>query len=273
MKKSFPPLKGVKVNGRSISCNFQTGGQKSIVFVHGFGASKETFLEAFSHEKFRSFSMLATDLIGFGDSDKPASFSYLMKDQANILERTIDLFGLDRFHLVAHSMGGIIGIEMGEMIPDRLCSFVNVEGNITAEDCTMSKRVAEMGEEYFTRQGFKKLKRSIAQEAKNNQSKPLEDYLKSLVKATPKSLYKSSVSTVHESNFGDLLTRFVKLPFYKCYIYGENNKGVFPAEDLLRTKGIPLFYVSKSGHSMMKENPKEFYDVVLRIIKQSSGYE
>ena len=270
MKENFPPLKRVKVDGRSISCILQKRGEKSIVFVHGLGASKETFLEAFSRKEFRSFSLLATDLIGFGDSDKPADFSYLMKDQAETLENTIDLLGLDRFHLVAHSMGGIIGIELGEMISHRLCSFINVEGNITAEDCTMTKRVAEMGEKYFAQEGFEELKRAIAEEAKITQNGTLEDYLKGLSKATSKSLYKSSISTVRESNHGHLLTRFAKLPFYKCYIYGEKNKGVFPTEDMLRREEVPLFYVSMSGHAMMKENPEEFYDLVLRIIQQSS---
>lgn len=268
MKKNFPLLEKAKVDGRSISYILQKRSQNSIVFVHGLGASKETFLEAFSGEKFRSFSMLATDLIGFGDSDKPDDFSYLMKDQAKTLERTINHLGLDRFHLVAHSMGGIIGIELCEMIPHRLCSFINVEGNITAEDCTMSKQVAEMDEEYFVQEGFEGFKRAIAKEAKRTENRPLEDYLKSLSKATSKALYKSSIFTVHESNHGDLLTRFAKLPFYKCYVYGEENKGVFPAEDMLRHEGIPLFYVSKSGHSMMKENPEEFYGLVLRIIQQ-----
>ena len=109
-----------------------------------------------------------------------------------------------------------------------------------------------------------------AKEAKKAQSRPLEDYLKSLSKATPRSLYKSSISTVHESNHGDLLTRFTRLPFYKCYIYGEKNVGIFPAEGMLRQEEIPLFYISKSGHSMMNENPEEFYDLVLRIIQQVS---
>ncbi len=80
------------------------------------------------------------DIIGFGGSDKPGNFSYLLKEQAKVIERAIDLIGFDKFHLVAHSMGGIIGIELGEMIPNRLRSFINIEGNITAEDCTMSKR-------------------------------------------------------------------------------------------------------------------------------------
>ncbi|MDH5482178.1 MAG: alpha/beta hydrolase [Candidatus Bathyarchaeota archaeon] len=258
----------VKVNGQSISCLLQKGAKESIVFIHGFGASKETFLEAFEREEFQNFTMLAADLIGFGDSDKPIDFSYEMTDQARILRKAIDLLDLNRFHLVAHSMGGIIGIKLGKMVPDRLCSFINAEGNITAEDCTISKQVAGMGDEYFALEGLEQLKRSIAEEAERTQDWVLRDYVKSLSKATPESLYKSSVSTVYESNFGDLLTRFSQLPFYKCYIYGEKNTGVFPAEKLLEQKGIPLFYVSNSGHSMMKENPDEFYDLVLNIVRR-----
>lgn len=244
--------------------------RESIVFIHGFGASKETFLEVFERKEFQSFTVLATDLIGFGDSDKPANFSYLMKDQAKILRKTIDFLDLDCFHIVAHSMGGIIGIELSEMIPGRVLSFINAEGNITAEDCTMSKRVKEMGEEYFAQKGFAQLKHAIAKESNRTQDNSLKDYLKSLSVATPKSLYKSSVSTVQESYYGDLLKRFGQLPFYKCYIYGEKNKNVFPAEKLLRKQGIPLFYVSGSGHSMMKENPDEFYSLVMDAISQCS---
>jgi len=267
------PSEKVKVNGQLISCMFQKGEKESIVFIHGFGASKQIFLEAFKRREFQSFTMLTTDLIGFGKSDKPANFSYEMKDQAKILRETIDLLGVDRFHLVAHSMGGIIGIELGEMIPNSFCSFINAEGNITAEDCTMTMQVAEMDEEYFALEGFKQLKDCIAEQSERTQDKALKDYLRSLSKATPESLYKSSISTVRESNFGDLLTRFAQLPFYKCYIYGERNKEVFPAEKKLEQKGIPLFYISNSGHSMMKENPDEFYNLILSIIRRETSLD
>ena len=269
MKKGSS-AKSIKIDGHSVSYLFQKGNRESIVFVHGFGASKETFLEAFEIPELKLFSLLATDLIGFGDSDKPNNFSYLFRDQAKVIERTIDLIGLDRFHLVTHSMGGIIGIELGEMIPHRLRSFINVEGNISLEDCTMSKRVADMGEEIFSREGLEELKQSISNESEKTQSKPLKDYLRSLSRATPQSLFKSSVSTVHESISGNLLKRFARLPVHKCYIYGEKNKGHFPAESMLMQEGVPLFYVSESGHSMMKENPEEFYDLILKIIRQSS---
>ncbi len=267
---NLPQSVEVKVGDVSVSCMLRKTGRESIVFIHGFGASKETFLEAFERKNLRSFTLLATDLIGFGDSDKPANFSYRMRDQAKVLRKMIDFLDLDCFHIVAHSMGGIIGIELSEMIPDRVLSFMNAEGNITIEDCTMSKRVEEMGEEYFAQKGFDQLKQAIAKEAHRTQDIPLRDYLKSLSVATPKSLYKSSVSTVQESYYGDLLKRFARLPFYKCYIYGEKNRSVFPSEELLRKQGISLFYVSGSGHSMMKENPDEFYGLVMDAVSQHS---
>ncbi len=256
----------LKIDSTPISCLFHKGSDNAIVFIHGFGSTKEVFVEAFETEKLQSFTMLSTDLIGFGDSDKPPSFSYRMKEQASVLKKVIEHLGVERFHIIAHSMGGIVGIELAEMMPMQTRSLIDLEGNLTIEDCIMSKQVAEMSERYFVQKGFENLRNSIAEESKKIGNESLKDYLKSLVKATPKSLHKSAISTLHDSSHGDLLTRFEKLPFYKCYIYGEKNKGVFPAEKMLKQKGIPLFYVSNSGHSMMQDNPKEFYELVLRII-------
>lgn len=267
MKRLFSKGK-ISVDGKQVSFLFKKGGKTSIVFVHGLGASKETFLEAFERRELDHFSMVAMDLMGFGDSGKPSDFSYQMGDQADIVRNALDLLEIGRFHLVAHSMGGIIGIELAEAIPNRVSSFINVEGNITREDCTMSGAVAKMREEYFAQEGFEKLKQSIAQESEREENSALEEYLGSLARATPNSLHKSAVATVQESTSGNLLTRFAQLPFYKCYIYGEKNRGVFPAEKMLQRKGIPLFYVSNSGHSMMKENPEEFYNLILDIVMQ-----
>jgi len=145
----------------------------------------------------------------------------------------------------------------------------NAEGNLTAEDCWMSRRIAEMSEEEFVRAGFEQLKRGFEEEFERTGDEAGRAYLKILSKATAESVYKSSVSTVQESGYGNLLKRFSLLPFHKCYVYGEKNKGVFPAEKLLRQKGTSIFYVAKSGHNMMDENPDEFYDLILKIIRQS----
>jgi pimeloyl-ACP methyl ester carboxylesterase len=265
---SVPSSVDVRVDGLLISCLFRKRGKESVVFVHGLGDSKDSFREAFRREEFRSFTILVTDLVGFGDSDKSAEFSYSMKDQAEILRKVIDSFGVERFHLVAHSMGGAIGIELCEMVSGRVCSFIDAEGNLTSEDCTGSRHIAEMGEEKFVQFGFKQFKDELREEFERVGDSAGMGYLRNLSKATAESMYKSSVSLVKESDSGDLLTRFCRLPFYKCYIYGEKNKGVFPTEKLLRQGRIPIFYISKSGHAMMDDNPNEFYDLVLKIIRR-----
>jgi hypothetical protein len=40
--------------------------------------------------------IVSLDLIGFGDSEKPSDFSYLMEDQVRILEKVISLLDIDR---------------------------------------------------------------------------------------------------------------------------------------------------------------------------------
>lgn len=231
----------VKIDGIFLSCLFRKGtSAEAIVFIHGLGSSKEDFSEAFRRDEFQPFTVLAADLVGFGDSDKPADFSYAMKEQAKILKKTMDRFGVGQFHLVAHGMGGIIGIELCEMMPFRVVSFINAEGNLTSQDATMSREVAAKNEDEFAQ------------------------YLEALSKATVKSVYQS----VYESDHGDLLTRFTRLPFYKCYLYGEKNKGRFLTERLLGQKRIPVFYISGSGHAMTNDNPAEFYDRVLKTIRR-----
>ena len=261
----------VKIDGVFLSCLFEKGTSEAIVFVHGLGSSKEDFSEAFQREKFQPFTLLAIDLVGFGESDKPDAFSYTMRDQAMILKNAIDRFGVGQFHLVAHSMGGIVGVELCEMMPDRVLSFINAEGNLTAEDATMSREIVKMSEEEFARGGFEQLKRDLEAEYERTGDKGGKRYLEALKKATVKSVYQSSVSTVYESDHGDLLTRFARLPFYKCYLYGEENKDKFLTEKLLKQKEVPVFYISESGHAMIDDNPDEFYDRVLKTIKDDSN--
>jgi len=169
------------IDGTLISCLFHKGGENAIVFIHGFGSSKEVFGEAFENEKLH-FTMLSTDLIGFGESDKPPGFSYRMREQASVLKKVIECLGVKRFHIVAHSMGGIVGIELAEMMPNQISSLIDLDGNLTIEDCTMSKQVAEMSETYFAQKGFENLRNSIAEESRKAGNESLKDYLKSLVK-------------------------------------------------------------------------------------------
>ncbi len=61
------------------SVNYKESGKEVIVFIHGLGCSKESFDAAFDFPQFNDFSLLAVDLVGFGDSSKPQVLIHSLK--------------------------------------------------------------------------------------------------------------------------------------------------------------------------------------------------
>lgn len=53
----------------------------------------------------------------------------------------LDRFGFDRFHLIGHSMGGLTALMLAQRCPERVLSFVDIEGNIAPEDCFLSRQI------------------------------------------------------------------------------------------------------------------------------------
>jgi pimeloyl-ACP methyl ester carboxylesterase len=47
--------------------------------------------------------------------------------------------GIGRFHLVGHSMGGLTALMLAHQEPERVLSFVDIEGNVAPEDCFLSR--------------------------------------------------------------------------------------------------------------------------------------
>jgi len=54
------------------------------------------------------FHVVAVDLLGFGYSDKPASFDYTIASQARIVERLMNRLGIGRATVVGSSYGGAV---------------------------------------------------------------------------------------------------------------------------------------------------------------------
>jgi pimeloyl-ACP methyl ester carboxylesterase len=98
---------------------FEAGSGEPIVMLHGLGATKAEFLPtvpALAPE----FRTIAIDLPGFGDSDKPLGARYDAPMFARWVDATFDALGLDRAHLLGHSMGGRVALEVGMRHPDRI---------------------------------------------------------------------------------------------------------------------------------------------------------
>ncbi|MGZ8665920.1 MAG: alpha/beta fold hydrolase [Solirubrobacterales bacterium] len=90
-----------------------------VVCIHGLGATKASFLPTVAALADRH-RVIAMDLPGFGESDKPISAPYDAPYFARAVTALLDRLEIERAHLVGNSMGGRVSIEMGLREPDRI---------------------------------------------------------------------------------------------------------------------------------------------------------
>ena len=85
--------------------------------------------------------MLAYDAPGFGQSyiENPEKLSipFLVETAKAVL----DDHGIDTFHLIGHSMGGLTSLVLAHELQDRVLSFIDSEGNVAPEDCFLSRQI------------------------------------------------------------------------------------------------------------------------------------
>uniref|UniRef100_A0ACD5YBT5 Uncharacterized protein n=1 Tax=Avena sativa TaxID=4498 RepID=A0ACD5YBT5_AVESA len=105
-----------------------TGREDDAIFVHGFTSSSAFWAQTvFPELATANRRLLAVDLLGFGDSPKPANCAYTLRDHVEAIERSvIDPLDITSFHLVSHSMGCIVALALAAKHPARVKSITLV---------------------------------------------------------------------------------------------------------------------------------------------------
>lgn len=251
-------------NEFEISTLYRDSGNELIFFIHGLGCAKESFENAWQFSELNDFSLLSLDLVGFGDSSRIRDFSYTMEAQAEICNLLIDEIKPEKIHIVAHSMGGAVGLFMAEKISDKLVSFMNVEGNLIDEDCgLLSRKTINVSYEKFRDKLFPQIK-FFAKKANDVGSQLWYEWSE---KADELGFYKSSVSLVEWTDSGELLNKFNELNCKKVYFHGEKSAVKKLLLKLQSFEDLKIIPISNSGHFVMNDNSGEFYWNLAKEIK------
>ncbi len=97
----------------------EAGAGPAVVALHGLGGTKGSFLPTVAALAPR-FRVIAVDLPGFGDSDKPIGAAYDARFFAHAGIDLLDALGLDRVHLIGNSLGGRVALEIALRHPARV---------------------------------------------------------------------------------------------------------------------------------------------------------
>ncbi|MBV6494509.1 MAG: 2-succinyl-6-hydroxy-2,4-cyclohexadiene-1-carboxylate synthase [Turneriella sp.] len=96
-----------------------------LIILHGFSDSKDGVLP-YAHQLSRRYHVIAPDIPGFGESEKPARVVYTPDQFSSWLLRFIDKMHCDRFVLAGHSLGGAIAAELAIKIPNRIQKLIMI---------------------------------------------------------------------------------------------------------------------------------------------------
>ena len=96
----------------------EAGSGPPVVAVHGLGGTKGSFLPTVAALA-GGFRVIALDLPGLGDSDKPLAAPYDARYFAAIVVDLLDALDIECAHLIGNSLGGRVALEVGMRHPDR----------------------------------------------------------------------------------------------------------------------------------------------------------
>ncbi|MGC8491865.1 MAG: alpha/beta fold hydrolase [Syntrophobacteraceae bacterium] len=112
---------GRAVLGSGVTIHYAQRGEgvgPPLVFLHGYGDSWRSFTRVFEFLS-KTRRIVAPDLRGHGDSDKPRS-GYVLADYARDLLLLLDSLGFEKIDLVGHSMGSLIAQLFAAIFPERV---------------------------------------------------------------------------------------------------------------------------------------------------------
>ncbi len=109
----FPLPSGEAVAGsKPVRLHFtQTGRGEPVLLLHGLGASSYAWRYVIP-ELAKKNRVIALDLKGFGQSDKPRDDKYSLFDQAELVDKFIKKHRLKNLTLVGHSFGGGVALAL-----------------------------------------------------------------------------------------------------------------------------------------------------------------
>ncbi|MFF7984352.1 alpha/beta fold hydrolase [Streptomyces sp. NPDC007901] len=156
----------------------------------------------------------------------------------------------ERFHLVGHSMGGLTALLPAHPEPERVLSFVDIEGYLAPEDCFLSRQIVthRTDDPAHFLAGF-------ADRARRSTETSSALYAASLRhKVRPEAVRGIFESMVALSDHGDLMKKFLALPFPRMFLYGAENAHLSYLPELA-AHGVELAAIPHSGQWPMYADP------------------
>lgn len=234
---------------------YDIGDRKSknaLVFIHGGGGSADLWRDSYS--AFPKYRVIALDLIGHGNSDKPRT-DYTMEYFAKSVEAVMNAAKVDKAVIVGHSLGMPVARQFYRMNPNRTLGIVNVDGAIRLPD----RKVYEGFLAAF-RADYKKASAAFVDSMLvTMKDESLKQTIRSTYQLSPDYVGISLMSGFDNDNLWK--TDPIRVPVLA--IFAESPWLLPDNETFMRSIAPNLeYHMWKGTHFFMMEKPKEFNELI-----------
>jgi len=119
------PGRRIDANGLSFHVVDEGSGDDAVVLLHGFPDSSYLWRKQIPALTDAGFRVIAPDLRGFGQSDKPPDVgAYVMRTLVQDVSGIMDALGVERAHVVGHDWGASLGWAVASFLPERVHKLV-----------------------------------------------------------------------------------------------------------------------------------------------------
>ena len=123
-------MKKIVCNGVRINCQM-TGEGSDVVLLHGLAANHAFWRLNVLMTLARQHRVTVFDLRGHGYSDMP-EHGYTTADLAGDLRELLTHLGIEKAHLVGHSLGGAVALHAAVLYPEKVMSLTVADSRVRA---------------------------------------------------------------------------------------------------------------------------------------------
>lgn len=135
--------KRVDLHGRTVAYRDLPGSGTPILLIHGIGSNADTWADIPERLSARGLRAVAVDLPGHGESSRGPG-DYSLGSLASTLRDLLDHLGIDRVHLIGHSLGGGVSMQFTYQFPERVATMLLEASGGLGEEAFSGLRAASL---------------------------------------------------------------------------------------------------------------------------------
>jgi len=261
MEEKFITIDGYKIR------YLESGGtDKTIVLLHGLGASAERW-EFVIPEFSKDYKVIVPDLIGFGHSDKPL-VDYTAEFFSDFLSSFLQKLGITRTNIIGSSLGGQIIAKYASQHPEVIENLVLVSPSGIMKHSTPALDAYVMAALYPDVEVAKNAFQMMAGPARQINQKIIENFVERMKLPNAKMAFMSTLLGLR--NAETITKSLKKISVPTLIIWGEDDPVIpvkYADEFVSSIQDCRFYMMDNCGHTPYVDDPKKFAKLVLDFIE------